>query len=131
MANKLIAIVNLFDGEEMLPFLINNIKPHVDGIIVVWQDVSNWGESYTPKLIHDSKTIYSHYVPKKAIPPHQNETAKRNFGLQKAIAFGATHILMMDVDEFYDSNDFAREKERIYKNNLNGLVCQLECFWDR
>ena len=35
---------------------------------------------------------------------------------------------MQDVDEFYDPDEFEREKERIYRNDLNGLVCGLRCY---
>src|SRR5690606_24751768 len=33
-----------------------------------------------------------------------------------------------DVDEFYLRDEFLREKERIYANDLNGTVCSLACY---
>lgn len=42
---KLGISINLFDGEELLKPLLVNIRPHVDYINIVYQEVSYWGES--------------------------------------------------------------------------------------
>ena len=40
---KLGVAYNIFDGEEMLPFSLKNLRPMVDFICVVYQTTSNFG----------------------------------------------------------------------------------------
>ena len=119
----------MWDGCEFLPFLIPNLQRQVDEIVVVWSQYSNFGNELSHDLIEYDKTHYVNWEPRKGRPPHDNETEKRNYGLMAAIEFGATHVLMCDVDEFYETEDFNREKERLYSSNLNGLVCGLRCYF--
>lgn len=126
---KLISIVNAWDGTEFLPFLMDATLPHVEEIIIVYSNQSNFGDM----IAHDfyemeafAKAIQ--WEPNTGLPPHKNEAAKRNFGLKCAIERGATHIIMQDVDEFYDADEFERDKELIYRYDLNGLVCGLRVY---
>lgn len=127
--NKLIAIIPMWDGGEFLPFLIPNLQRQVDEIVVVWSRYSNFRNELSHELIEYDKTHYVNWEPRKGRPPHDNETEKRNYGLMAAIEFGASHILMCDVDEFYLTEDFNLEKERLYSSNLNGFVCGLRCYF--
>lgn len=131
MANKLTAIVNMWDGSEFLPFLIPNLQKQVDGIIVVYSVNSNYGEPLNQHLIKYDKTKYINWEPRLRRPASENETVKRNVGLKAAIEGGATHVLMCDVDEFYYTDEFNAEKERLYSNGTIGYVCGLECFFKR
>ena len=45
---KLGVTYSLFDGEELLPFSILSIRPHVDYINVVFQEHSWFGDKCTP-----------------------------------------------------------------------------------
>jgi len=45
---KLAAIYNLWDGEELLLGSMKCLKDHVDLFIIVWQEVSNFGEPHNP-----------------------------------------------------------------------------------
>jgi hypothetical protein len=125
---KLTAIVILWDGAEFLPYLIPNLQQQADDIIVVYSIRSNFGERLAYDLPKFYKTKYINCEPSQG-GAHTNETRKRNYGLRAAIHGGATHILMCDVDEFYKTEEFNTEKERIYSSGINGLVCGLKCFF--
>jgi hypothetical protein len=45
---KLSVIYNVFDGVELLRGSMLCMKDHVDLFIIVYQDVSNFGEQYNP-----------------------------------------------------------------------------------
>lgn len=127
--NKLIAIVNLWDGGEFLPFLIPNLQKQVDEIVVVWSRMSNFGNVIQNELTPYERVTYVNCEPLKWQRPHQNEAQKRNHGLKAALEMGATHVLMCDVDEFYETEAFNTEKDRIYSSGLNGFVCGLQCYF--
>lgn len=120
--NKLIAVINLWDGGELLPYQIDNIAPMVDEVKVIYSYLSNYGEKINHVFQPREKVEYINWEPEIHKTPHTNEINKRNFGLQHAKDAGASHFLMLDCDEFYDEEDFEEEKERIYRYDLNGLV---------
>lgn len=127
---KLISIVNLWDGGELLPYLMDATLPHVDEMIVIYSNLSNYGERIEHYFYElPAFVTLVNWEPSIKMPAHKNEVAKRNYGLKYAIDRGATHILMQDMDELYMPDDFEREKERVYMNNLNGLVCGLRCYF--
>jgi hypothetical protein len=41
---------------------------------------------------------------------------------------GFSHFIIMDADEFYKQDEFAAEKERVERDNLNGIVCPLKVY---
>lgn len=118
----------MWDGSEFLPFLIPNLQRQVDQIIVVYSVHSNYGEPLNQHLIKYDKTKYINWEPRLRRPASENETVKRNVGLKAAIESGATHILMCDVDEFYETEYFNAEKERVYSSGYS-LVCGLQCYF--
>lgn len=108
---------------------------YCDGIIIVASIHSNYGEvgfDYIPpidNIIMEYANISVHmYTPVLHHPSH-SETDKRNYGLQIARNKGYTHFIMCDTDEFYDAEEFLREKERFHVNpNLAGLVCRTKVY---
>src|SRR5688572_24354584 len=103
--SKLCVIFNVWDGAELLNGSIDCIKNHVDLIIIVYQDVSNWGEYYDPLKDfnrHGLKYILVKYEP-KIKDGRTNEIAKRNLGLKVAKENGCTHFSHMDCDEYYEN----------------------------
>lgn len=119
---KLAAIFNVWHDWDMLQYSAGNIESLVDGIIVIGSEFSNYGEqSPIPK-----EWLYKVIVrePKIGRPPMENETMKRNYGLEIARKAGYTHFIMMDADEFYNPLDLRVELKRFKHNeHLNGLVC--------
>lgn len=129
---KLCAIYNVWDDYDLFHHSAKNIRNLVDGVILVHGEYSNFGETcrlehFQHGQIHD-KFTHVIYEPIKA-DARTNETAKRNFGLQKARELGYTHFIMMDADEFYEPNEFKNELERFKDPNLMGLVCRVKCYF--
>ena len=130
------AIYNCFDGIELLPYSINNIAPCVNGIIIVYQKVSNHG--FEDDKTNDINLIASsvrntchviHYTPNLSISPGENERIKREQGRMLAKTLGFTHFIDMDCDEFYIREEFESLKNKIYKENLNGAVVRSKVYF--
>jgi len=127
---RLAAIYNVWDDYDLLKESISNIESLVDGIIVVWSEYSNFGELHNPKTETPyTKATWINLEPHSNLKPSENERLKRNYGLIKARELGYTHFLMMDADEFYESEPFLKEQERILKNDLAGTVCRTKVYF--
>lgn len=136
---KLCAIYNTWQGLELLEHSFANIRPLVDAVIWVPSKVSNFGEgSLTdePNLQYWAETlplgtpIFIRQIepdPKK--DARTNETDKRNYGLQIAREMGFTHFICCDEDEFYEPEEFLKEKKRFENPKLMGLVCRVKCYF--
>lgn len=128
---RLSVIINAWaDTNDLLPHCLQNFLPVCSDIVVVWSNHSNYGVEVPFKFdfVHP-KVRYSRYEPNLNMTPHQNETTKRNYGLQKAMEVGSTHFLIADADEFYDQQEFEQEKLRVEEDGLNGLVCGLKVYF--
>lgn len=127
---KLAAIYNCWDGIELLRGSMLCLKDHVDLFIIVWQDVSNFGELYSPipdmDLSGFSNVILQRYDPVIGNGAF-NEKKKRNIGLNIAMREGCTHFLHIDCDEFYE--DFGRAKELYLQSENRGSVCKLYTYF--
>jgi hypothetical protein len=127
---RLAAIYNVWDGDELLEGSIKQIYDYVDLIIIVWQDVSNYGEHYAPKfsefLSKSEKTIFHYYYPKRK-NGYENEIQKRQIGLEIAKQQNCTHFLHLDCDEYYE--DFKEAKEEYIKRGTKGSVCGIYTYF--
>lgn len=133
---KLCAIYNCWDGIELLPGSIKCLYDHVDEIIIVYQEVSNFGEKYSPhtemlETLSDrfQKITFMKYDPIVDMGGAMNERAKRNFGLEFAKRLGCTHFLALDVDEYYE--DFAQAKQLYLDLGHKGSVCRLHTYFKK
>lgn len=131
---RLAAIYCYWDDDELLKHSMENIIPLVDGVVVAFSLVSNYGDQSTPAaflLRNDSQKPVDiiQVEPDLKLRPDINETNKRNAGLELAKQKGYTHFLMMDADEFYEPEPFLKEKERFLNENLNGLVCASQVYF--
>jgi hypothetical protein len=129
---RLAAIYCVWDDWDLLSYSVENIWQLVDDVIIVASQMSNYGEkSIDPDGLYlpGNCTIFQ-FEPFASLSPRENETAKRNFGLQKARELGCTHFLTMDADEFYEPEPFLKEKQKFIDNpNLAGLVCQCQTYF--
>jgi len=124
---KLCAIFICWADWYMLRHAVDNIRPLVDGVIIIGSTHSNYGEhSAIPEEWHNGELHLRE--PKFHIPLH-SETDKRNFGLDIAKRLGYTHFLMADSDEFYKQDEFVKAKERVLRENLSGLVCPVVVYF--
>ncbi len=126
---RLAAIYNVWDGCELLKGSMLSIKDHVDLIIIVYQDVSNFGEKYDPlpdmdimDILEDTKIIFHKYI-LKVENGFSNETNKRNIGLQIARDNYCSHFLHLDCDEYYEN--FLEAKREYLEADKDGSVCKM------
>ena len=127
--NKLAGIWNVWDGDEHLRKSIEQIRPHLDVVIVIYQNVSNSGELYEPTLPHDLIDLSEFYIPAVGQSGQWNETMKRNRGLELAKSVGCTHFIQMDCDEMYFTEDFGLAKEQVYIKQLDASYCRLKTYY--
>ncbi len=123
---RLVAVFNIWDDYDLLEYSLKNIRPLVDGVIIVASEHSNYGEfSAIPKRLPD---VYQREPQFR--DARNSETDKRNYGLKIAREQGYPHFLTMDADEFYEAEPFLKEKERFLNElNLKGLVCQCQTYF--
>lgn len=134
---KLAAIYNVWDGVELLEKSMECLRGEVDLFIIVWQDVSNWGNPYNPmdeiSLAGRSDVVLVKFSPSiRAFEWKQAaklEKSKRNLGLQLAHEHGCTHFLHMDCDEFYA--DFATAKAEYISSGAEGSVARMYTYFKR
>ena len=124
---KLCAIFNVWkDTECIFTHALKNIEPLVDGVIVIYSNISNHGVylKWENFALQGEKVKY-YLVETRGDTPQEAELNKRNFGLEKAKQLGFTHFLMMDGDEFYEATEFNKEVENIKANDFDGMVCRV------
>lgn len=129
--SKLVVIYNVFDGEELLPYSVKEIKPHVDAIICVYQNVSNRGEQYQPTFKHSLFDYVIEYVPNLKMTASANEKRKRNFALSSAkeLVSDMTHFVFLDCDEIYSSDDFKKAKEEVISTGVDASFCNMLTYY--
>jgi hypothetical protein len=125
---KLAAVYNVFDCEEMLEKSINSIRSEVDLVIVLYQEVSNFGFNHKIDILSFLKTIKGidvvvKYDTNLFHQPHQNELSKRVAGVKIALEKGCTHFLHVDCDEIYDTKQFTAAKSKILENDYDSTCC--------
>jgi hypothetical protein len=126
---KLAAIYNVWDGVELLHGSMLSVARGVDLFIIVYQDVSNFGEKYDPMPDMDLSGFnvkLVKYTPRTQ-GGHTNEIKKRNLGIQIAKQEGCTHFLHMDVDEYYQ--DFVDAKLTFIDRGASGSVCGIRSYF--
>ncbi len=126
---KLAAIYNVWDGIEHLKCSMNCLKNDVDLFVIVYQDVSNYGEIYNPLPDMDLdgfNYILVKYTPYK-IAGQYNETLKRNLGLEAAKNSNCSHFLNIDTDEYY--KDFSSHKNDYIDSGKKGSVCKIYTYF--
>lgn len=131
---KLAAIYNVWDGIELLIGSMRSVKDSVDLFIIVYQDISNFGEEFNPlvnlpidQMDAEFKIIWIKYEP--AGIGMSDERLKRGFGLNCAREHGCTHFIMMDCDEYYMPGDFQRAKDMFFALQLDGSVLELYTYF--
>ena len=133
---KLGVSYNVFDGEELLEGSIKSIKNSVDFISVVYQTTSNLGNKCSDDLIHilndlkERKLIDELFLYEPlSVNPHQNETNKRQIGLDLSKKNECTHHMSMDTDEYYDDNKLGAVKEIIQREDFDSSYCQMLTYY--
>ena len=133
---KLGIIFNVFDGMELFPYAVKQIRQHCDYIVVVYQTISNRGnisDTDVKKIVTDQLNFglidnIIEYIPKQ-FAGISNEIEKRNLGLQELIQNKCTHVLCMDVDELYDDTQFIVQKNILDSQPYDVSACQMITYY--
>lgn len=122
---KLGVAYNLFDGGELLESAICSIRAEVDYVVVIYQNISYTGqrtevdlEQFLQELQQKGLVDEIYLYELKFEDGHKNEKAKRDIGLKLAKKAGCTHFISMDVDEYYDIEQFRLAKNRILSKKI-------------
>jgi hypothetical protein len=111
-----------YEGTEHLRTIIQELRPHVDNITLLWSQLSYDGTTDADKkdseevsaILADGLAddiIYFPYL--SHVPPREQETIRRNQGLAYFQSKGYEYALIMDSDEFYQGEQFAAAKDLI------------------
>lgn len=136
---KLGASYSFWDCEEHLERSIRNIRPFVDFISIVYTEQSyqrkEWKDRVaildllrkleTTGMVQKVERVENNY----SQSARNNETYKRNVGLELSKKAKCTHHLAMDADEFYEPSKFRYAKNLIEKNDYDSSVCQIVEYW--
>ncbi len=128
---KLACVYNVWDACELLPYSLLSIRDHVDEIIFVYQNVSNFGEekdtfaelAWATLGIKCSLVLFEPIEHAGA----KNETIKRNLGLTKARELNCTHFFFIDADEIWA--DFAAAKHQYLLSGAEGSVAEMYTYF--
>jgi hypothetical protein len=118
---KLCMTINAFDASELLDSLISEIRDQVDYVVAFYQKKSYWGNPMDPKDFEELNRLKSMGLIDELIefkgdhnkPSREQETDKRNLGINMMKDRGYSHILNIDADEFYDKDQFRTAKQII------------------
>ena len=134
---RLLNIYNVFDAEEFLACSVSHIRPVSDSILCVVQTTSNYGNLYQGGLNEARRLLKSgqidyikEYKPDGYRNAMFNETAKRNSGLQFARVHCFTHVLMMDCDEFFVTDELRGAKAYAESHpKIDWWVCDIKVYF--
>lgn len=127
---RICAIYNVWADYDILKYSADNIRPVVDGIIIIYSEKSNYGELHKPVIGDLPGFAHCFHREPQHKTPRESETDKRNYGLKKARELGFTHFVQMDADEFYKREEFSKDVEKFHvKPDLQGLVCASKVYF--
>jgi hypothetical protein len=121
---KLGLTINAFDASEMLEDLIAEIRDQIDWVAAIYQKKSYWKNPMDPRDMAELNRLKGmglvdeliEFKPNYLRYSREQETDKRNMGIEIAKQRGCSHILNIDADEFYDKDQFRVAKQMINEN---------------
>lgn len=136
---------NVFDGEELLEYSINSIREYVDFIVVIGQEISNYGEKniFLRQNLHRLKSLNKidlihWYQPNleldidgniKSDNGVENEQKKRQIGLEICRNKGCNVFSSMDCDELYIGDDYGNALKDFVHGGYDSSFCQMKTFY--
>ena len=136
---------NVFDGEELLIYSLNNLIPLVDFICVVYQTTSNFGNK-NPMLkerlerlkrmgLIDELHLYEpqiEYLENGELDiknGRHNEFQKRNIGLEICRKNSCDTFMTIDCDELYDETQFLWAKNEFETGGYDTSFAKMKTFY--
>jgi hypothetical protein len=137
MKNKTGIAYNIFQGTELLPYSIKQIRNQVD-IVVGCIQLRSWtGQPIQDKdlIIIDNlkkeglidKIIY--FTPDTSQAPKHSQTVKSEFCRLYLKNQGCDYFLISDVDEIYHEHEFKKAKETFIQSGLGSSCCLMETYY--
>jgi hypothetical protein len=132
MIKKLGLIINSFDGcIDFLENMVSPIRGQVDYVACLWQKKSYWKNPIDPADLEELHRLNKtslvdeliEYIPDFSRYSREQETDKRNMGIEKMRQLGCSHVLNTDLDEFYDPEQFKYAKDLINKKGYPITYC--------
>ncbi len=132
------ASYNVYDGIELLEHSIKSIRESVDFISVVYQTISNSGQTSDEDIkgLLDElvgKGLINevfHYNPKLNMSLHWNELEKRKIGVYLSQNADSKYHLTIDTDEIYIKNQLDYVKQYMLDNpNIDAGYCQMQTYY--
>ena len=113
---KLAFLYTIWTGDdmEMLQRSIEQHLPHVDGVFLCFQNISNKGEysnQHLPPIFGENKLHYLPFHPNLDVNTKENERIKHDLMIQEAKKQGFTHFIMGACDHFYSKETFYNAKK--------------------
>lgn len=128
---------NCFEGTELLPYALKQIRSHVDVIVIHYQMKSWYGQDIKQedfnilKQLQKDKLIdylllfkidqYAKTPAEAKLLEREKRNRARLFCLEK----GCTHFIDCDVDEFYKEEEFKNAKQFIIDNKYDYTAVNL------
>ena len=133
---KLGITYSLFSGEELLPYSILSIKRHVDYVNVVYQKFSWFGDPCSSIVEPILKYLKNNGLIDRVIEYTFSDFGnintmsyhvlnKKNIGVEDLKRNDCTHCMIMDTDEFYFSDEFAKAKQFVISNEITHSACSI------
>ena len=136
---KLSISYTLFDAEEWLEASVSQVRDYADIITVIFQEVSNFGDTCSPELVPLLKKLYDkgmidkihRYDPQLNGRGDLNELCKRQHGLEIGRQHGCTHHMSMDVDELYTKEEIEYVIREVEKHDYDSCACQMLTYYKK
>jgi len=120
---KLGLTINAFDASELLEQGLSEIRDQLDLVIAIYQKKSYWGNPMSKDDMDEIKRLQSiglidelvEFKPNFTKYSRVQECDKRNMGIDLVKERGCSHVLNIDADEFYDSEQFREAKRQIHE----------------
>lgn len=144
---KLGIAYNIFDGEEMLPYTLKNHHPFAYYKVIIYQEVSNFGnknENLKKELLKlkeeglvDELVCYTPHLIKnedKSVNWKSgtiNEQKKRQLGLDYCRKNGCDTFMTLDCDELYDHEQFKWAMEDFERGGYDTSFTKLLTYYKK
>jgi len=134
---KLSLTINAFDASELLEPLISQIRDQVDHVACVYQKLSYWKNPIAEEDLDELNRLKStglvdeliEFKPNFSKYSREQECDKRNMGIELMKQNGSSHVLNIDADEGYDSEQFRYAKDFINKKGYVITYCSYVNFY--
>lgn len=132
---RLAGIWTVFDSLELLRGSVDQIKDHLDEVIICYQDRGNFGSidigvrSYIESILAGIDYKIIKFDPDTGAGSHPNQKAKLTMALKYARSIGCTHYLYSATDEYYDHKKFVAAKQYIVKFKIMTSACSIYTYF--